>query len=311
MSFSLFRNSVGAIVLAVTALGCSQGNERLEEKARIEGKAQAQADLQAQYDGLEKRVAIAKAEGYATALAELQAQMENLDLLIRKARAEGKAQAEAELQTQMDNIEILLKKARAEARAQAEEEINAGNANLAGKALLMESDLATRHLFYQALKGTYEGDLSTERSKFKVRVTLVPSLPPATYARTRQLEEIAADLSNLYFHAQIVQWNPANKLSAVGCRVENIRPDINKGEIAIASSNCPNLYKLRVVDSEAARSVTDEASPAPSAASVSSATAKAIREGRIGELEEIRGEVHPSTNASIYTLSVKRSQVRE
>ncbi len=284
LSSSLLRTSLSVLVISMFALGCNQGDERLEEKARIEGKAQAQAELQSQLDNLEKRVEIARAEGKAVAQAELQAQVDNLELVIQRARAEGRAQAEAE--------------------------INAGNANLSAKAQLMEADLATRHLFYQALKGTYEGALATERGEFKVRITLVPSLPPATYVRSRQLEEITSDLNNLFFHAQVLQWNPANRLSSVGCRVENIRPDINKGEIAIASSNCPNLYKLRIADPEAERSVRTEENPTPKDPEVSNATATAIRDGKITELAEIRGEVHPTTNASIYTLSVKRSSTR-
>jgi hypothetical protein len=273
---------VGAALagICIAGAGCNQGDERFEEKARIEGKAQAQAELQAQLDNLEKKVEIARAEGKAQAQAELQAQVDNLDLVVQRARAEGRAQAEAE--------------------------INAGNANLAAKAQLMEADLASRHLFYQAVKGTYEGTLPTERGEFRVRITLVPSLPPATYARSRQLEEITSDLNNLYFHAQILQWNPANRLSSVGCRIENIRPDINKGEIAVASSNCPNLYKLRIADPESERAVRTEENPSPKDPEVSGATAASIRDGKITELAEIRGEVHPTTNASIYTLSVKR-----
>lgn len=263
LSSLFFRTSLSVLIVSVLimsmfALGCNQGDERLEEKAKIEGKAQAQAELQAQIDNLEKKVEIAKAEG----------------------------------------------------RAQAEAEISADNTNRAAKAQQMEADLATRHLFYQALKGTYEGALATERGEFRVRITLIPSLPPATYARSRQLEEITSDLNNLYFHAQILEWNPTNRLSAVGCRVENIRPNINKGEIAIASSTCPNLYKLRIVDPEAEHSVTTEENPTPKDSEVSNATAIAIREGKITELSEIRGEKHPTTNASIYTFSVKRSLTR-
>ena len=284
LSSSFKRSCAGAAVLALFTVGCNQGDERLAEKARIEGKEQAKAEMQAQLD--------------------------NQAALLEKARAEGKAVAQAELQAQVENIDLVVQRARAEGRAQAEAEINAGNANLEAKAQLMEADLATRHLFYQALKGTYEGGLATERGEFKVRITLVPSLPPATYARSRQLEEITSDLNNLFFHAQVLQWNPANRLSSVGCRVENIRPDINKGEIAIASSNCPNLYKLKIADPEAERSVTTEENPSPKAPEVASATAAAIRDGKISELAEIRGEVHPTTNASIYRLSVKRASER-
>lgn len=290
LSLSCFRASAAVVALTLFTVGCDQGDERLAEKARIEGKEQAKAEMQAQLD--------------------------NQTVLLEKARAEGKAVAVAGMQAQIENLELVVQRARAEGRAQAEAEINAGNANLAAKAQLMEADLASRQLFYQALKGTYEGALSTERGEFKVRITLVPSLPPTAYSRTRQLEEITSDLNNLFFHAQVLQWNPANRLSSVGCRVENIRPDVNKGEISIASSNCPNLYKLRIVDPEAERSVDDaraartEVQPASKDSEVAKTTALAIREGKISELAEIRGEVHPTTNASIYTLSVKRSSER-
>lgn len=249
MSFSLLRSSVSTVLLTVFALGCNQGDERLEEKAKIEGKALAQAEFQNQLDNMGKKIEIAKAEG----------------------------------------------------RAAAESGITAGNANLAAQAQLMEADLSTRHLFYQALKGTYEGSLSTDRGEFKIRITLVPSLPPIIFNRTRQLEEIASDLNNLFFHAQILQWNPASPQNAVGCRIENVKPDLIKGEISIASLNCPNLYQLRISDPAFANN---------SASQESIATARAIREGKITELLEIRGEIHPTTNASIYTLSVKRFSLR-
>lgn len=287
---SIYRRFVCVVALSAVFIGC-QGDERLAEKARIEGKETAQTELQSQIDNLDKKIAIARAEGKATALAELQAQIDNLELVVQKARAEGRAQAEAE--------------------------INASNSNLSAKAQLMEADLAIRHLFYQALKGSYEGVLATERGEFNIRITLVPSLPPVIHNRVRQLEEITSDLNNLYFHVQVLQWNPSNRLSSVGCRVENIRPDINKGEISITSSNCPNLYRLRIVDpelerpsSEGENPYSETTDPVKRNAQISAATAASIREGRISELPEIRGEVHPTTNASIYKLSVKRSGAR-
>lgn len=281
LSSLLFRRSVGVLALAVFAVGCNQGDERLIEKARIEGKESAKAELQAQLDAKDQLVEKARAEATATAKAELQAQIENIDLLTQKARAEGKAQAEAELAAQ--------------------------NGNLATKAQQMEADLANRHLFYQAARGTYEGSLTTERGEFKVRITLVPSLPPFLGTRTRQLEEIASDINNLYFNAQVVQWNPANRLSSVGCRVENLRPDTNKGELSIAATSCPNLYQLKIADEEVERVSTEATGAKPDGKVLAREVATSIREGRIAEVTEIRGEVHPTTNASIYSLVVKRT----
>lgn len=269
------------LLLASFFVGCDQGNDRLAEKARIEGREQA--------------------------LAEIKAQIDEKDKLIEKARNEGRAVAEAELKAQVDNIDLITQKARAEGRAAAEAELNATNANLAYKAGLMEEDLATRQLFYRAVRGTYEGALSTESGEFKIRITLVPSIPPYVVPRVRQLEEITHDINALYFNAQVVQWNPSNKLSAVGCRVENIRPDIIRGEIQIASKDCPNLYLLKIADVETAKALNQANGKIPSDSELSAAVAESIREGKMSELPEIRGEVHPSTNASIYSLTVKRA----
>lgn len=97
-----------------------------------------------------------------------------------KAKIEGKASAEGDLSARLENQEQLRQQAYREGKAAAEAELAANNANLAAKAHLMEADLATRQLFYQANRGTYEGALATERGEFKLRITLVPSLPPYT-----------------------------------------------------------------------------------------------------------------------------------
>ncbi len=328
------------LILAFSALSVACGDddakERLAEKARIEGRETAKTELQVQLDNLARKIEIARAEGKATAqaelqtqienidlisqkskaegraiaLAELQTQIENLEMIAQKAKAEGRAAAQAELQAQIENIGLIIEKAKEEGRAQAEAEISANNSNLAAKAAKMEADLATRHLFFQAVKGTYEGTFSTEKGLFKVRITLVPSLPPYIVDRTRQLEEVSEDLRRLTFHAQILQWNPNNRLSSVGCRIENIRPDLVKGQIDIASESCPNLYKLNIVDIASSNTALNDESTELSIFEAAAATASAIREGKIRELPEIRGEIHPTTNASIYKLSVKRASSR-
>jgi hypothetical protein len=128
-------------------------------------------------------------------------------------------------------------------------------------------------------------------------MTLVPSLPPYMAKRVRQLDEVSYDLNNLYLNAQVIQWNPKNNLSAVGCRVEQIRPDIFFGEINIASENCPNLYLLKISRKQV--SVNDDVK--------SKVLAQDIRDGRLVQVDEIKGEVQPSTNSAIYELNVKRT----
>jgi len=203
-----------------------------------------------------------------------------------------------------DGQDAMKEKAALEGAAAAEQQVQAENANLTGKAREMETDLAMRHRFYQAVKGSYEGELETGQGTYRIRLTLVPSLPPYKAPRIRQLSEIASDLNNLYFNAQVVQWNPANALSAVGCRISGIRPDLVNGEITIASESCPNLYSLRIA----------EGLTHPSQASalrlseLSSSLALQITEGKLGRIDNIAGEVHPSTNAAIYRFVVARPQ---
>lgn len=237
---------LGVVLTVIIVSGCNQGDERLAEKARIEGRETAQAELQAQLDHMQQ--------------------------LMEKARAEGRAQAEAQLRAQNDNLMV---------RSQE-----------------MEQDLSTRHRFYQSVKGTYEGVLQTESGEYRVKLTLVPSLPPYTGSnRVRQLDEIVADLNNLYFSAQVIQWNSRNSLSAVGCRVEHIRPDIATGEISIASESCPNLYSIKISAVDLA-----ESKSAPGSVTLASL----IREGKATQVTSIQGEVHPTTNASVYTFSATR-----
>jgi len=206
-----------------------------------------------------------------------------------------------------DGNERLEEKAKIEGTAGANAELNAQNTNLMQKAKEMEDDLATRDRFYQAAQGTYEGVLKTDEGKFKIKITLVSSLPPYAVPRTRQLEEISSDLNNLYFNAQVVQWNTANKLSAVGCRIENVRPDILSGTIAIASENCPNFYSLKIADQGVVQDL-ENGMALRTDGQESVVLASSIRMGRADKVAALRGEMHPTTNATVYEFLVKKTE---
>jgi hypothetical protein len=181
---------------------------------------------------------------------------------------------------------------------EAQQQIAADNANRTQKAKGMESDLETRHRFYQATRGVYEGVFQTESGEFNIRLTLVPSLPPFDSDRVRTLEEIASDLSNLHFNVQVVQWNPASKLSAVGCRIENVHPDLRNGQIEIAAESCPNFYLLKL---------SDGALRDPYAGK-SGDLSRQILGGGVKSVERIVGRIQPTTNASTYEFSAVRVQ---
>lgn len=162
------------------------------------------------------------------------------------------------------------------------------NGNLAQKAEDMEKDLARRHRFYQAIKGVYEGTISTSSGTFNIRVTLSPSLPPIYTNRVRQLDEIASDLNNLMLNTQVVQWDPNSAESAVGCRVSNIRPNIERGELVISSESCPNLYSIAIADRGEGSTLS---------------LAKSILSGNAFDVDSLRGQIQPSTNATIYRFT--------
>jgi hypothetical protein len=188
---------------------------------------------------------------------------------------------------------------------QSQKQIELENQNRIQRALEMEGDLANRHRFYQGVRGIYEGAFQAENTTYRVRLTLIPSVPPYPNGRTRTLEEISYDLSNLHFSVQIVQWNPAHPMSAVGCRVEGVRPDLATGEMSIASENCPNVYMLSLSDPAGARMGSGESSDSK-VDQTSRQVASSLLEGKQTAAEAIVGKIQPTTNAAIYSFSATR-----
>lgn len=185
-------------------------------------------------------------------------------------------------------------------RAKAEQEAgnDVENKNLAQKAQKMESDLADRHYFYSAVEGQYQGTVDVNGIAFNIKLNIVKSLPIYPGDRVRQLSEIENDLNNLYFHVQIIQWSAEDLNTAVGCRVSQIRPDMVKGALVIASSECANLYTISLSDlvSERMGGVHEKAKN----------VAEKIRQKQIALVDSLVGTIQPSSNASTYTFSVNR-----
>jgi hypothetical protein len=188
---------------------------------------------------------------------------------------------------------------------QAGQQVEAENQNRIKRASEMEADLGTRHRFYQGVRGIYEGTFETDSGTFNLRLTLIPSVPPYLSQRTRTVEEITYDLSNLHFSVQIVQWNPAHPLSAVGCRIEGVHPDLSSGEINIASENCPNVYQLKLTDSLGAKKENGKGL-VPSSGRASEQVAESLLQGKLNHAEAIVGQIQPTTTAAIYYFTAER-----
>ncbi|HPI39421.1 MAG TPA: hypothetical protein PLJ21_01370 [Pseudobdellovibrionaceae bacterium] len=174
----------------------------------------------------------------------------------------------------------------------------AGQEALNEKAHEMEVDLANRQNFYGAIEGQYQGTTQVGDQTYNIKFTFARSVPPFSGQRIRQLSEIEADLNNLSFYIQVVQWHPDDLTSAVGCRVSQIRPDMQKGEMIIASSDCPNLYAVLLNDitSDNLRTARDK----------SKNLADKISNHEIQNIDSLVGTIQPSANANVFSFSVKK-----
>lgn len=108
----------------------------------------------------------------------------------------------------------------------------------------LEADLAQRQLYYQALTGEFEGTVKTDGGDFSVRINLVPKVPAYKPSRVRTVEEVTSDLIDLGFKIQVVQWNPLNESTAMGCVFEEIKPNLEEGAIYAIADSCPSFFSL-------------------------------------------------------------------
>lgn len=177
-------------------------------------------------------------------------------------------------------------------------------ANKAGQDLLnekareMEAELTERQKFYGAIEGQYKGTAQVGGQSFHIKFTFARSVPPYFGSRVRQLSEIEADLNNLSFFVQIVQWHPEDISSAVGCRVALIRPEMLKGEIVISSPDCPNLYRVFLSEQ------VSENSQVPHEGA--KAIAERLRNHEIQSVDSLMGSIEPTSNANTFHFSVKK-----
>lgn len=185
-------------------------------------------------------------------------------------------------------------------RAKAEEEANRDveNKNLAEKAQKMEADLALRHYYYSAIEGEYQGTVRIGTESYNLKMTLSRSIPPYIGSRVRELGEIEADLNNLYFNIQAVQWHPSGEETSVGCPSTGIRPNMNDGTLFAFSNDCQSLYTVMLspTANQTAKTRNEQAK----------ALAAKIQKMSLSEVEFLVGTIQPSSIALKYNFSVKK-----
>jgi hypothetical protein len=179
---------------------------------------------------------------------------------------------------------------------QTKEEINAQNQNLEVWAAKLTGDLDKRRAFISAVEGEFEGEFLVKESTYMIRLLITPTIPDYDVDRTRTLAELEYELQNLNLNIQIMQWNPNTQLSAVGCILENIKPDLKKGILNLISENCSNTYQLLL--SEDVNDIDMYVA--------SQNIASLIKEGRINYIQNFNGKLRSSTNAATYNFSLDR-----
>jgi len=185
---------------------------------------------------------------------------------------------------------------------QTKEEISAQNQNLQEWAEKLEVDLDKRRTFINAVEGEFEGSFSVKETNYMIRLLITPTIPDYDVDRTRTLAELEYELQNLNLNIQIIQWNPESQLSAVGCVLQNIKPDLKKGIMNLISEGCSNTYQLFLSDEpNDGEDIEDQ-----DILMQSRDIASQIMNGAINYIQDFKGKLRSSTNAMIYNFSLTR-----
>jgi len=198
-----------------------------------------------------------------------------------------------------------------EGEESARKQVGVENENIRKWSSEMEQDLERRQRFFTALKGTFEGVLKSGNQEFRMRVKLFPSIPPYQSDRVRRIDEVTFDLVNLYFNIQVLYWDSTDNLASAGCRFENVRPDLENGQINLASENCPNFFSFNITDiplnEETNVEEQDISGVLKSALDGDSRRlAGEILDAKTSRTNNIVGEMQGTINSAVYLFSLKR-----
>ncbi len=191
-------------------------------------------------------------------------------------------------------------------------ELQVENGNLERKAQTLESDLRRKQNFFIALEGTFEGNLPVGDKEFKTRITLIPSLPIYNSNRVRTLEEITADLNNLFFTVQATHWNSKGSAVASGCIFSQARPDFLNGQTIATGENCANVYRISMYESNPKEdALLDEVSIEslnnfPEILAHSQNLSIKVLNKELNRIDQIHVVIQPTLVAKTFTTVLKR-----
>lgn len=211
-------------------------------------------------------------------------------------RLKEKAKMEAEVSTDQE-IEA--------GKQIAEEGLKAENENIAKWSGELEEDLQTRQRFFRAIQGTFEGEIKSGQTTYVMRLKLVPSIPPYSVNRTRTLEEIRFELLNLYFKVLVQRWKKGKPATSVGCRFEEIRPDMERGQVNLASEDCANFYSVNIAGPDVGSAGVEKILTAALSGQSAELSAMVLNDEE-DSIDTLVGEINQTLNSTVLKFLLKR-----
>lgn len=207
--------------------------------------------------------------------------------------------------------EGLNNRAAIEGKASSDAGIQAQNANLVTRSTEMETDLERRRRFIDSVAGTYEGTISDGHgNETSTRIIINSSFPRSPDSqRTRSIEELTYELSNLHLNVQVVEWSTVSENSEVafGCVFEQVRPNIVDGVIHLMSQECKMSYQLFATELGANAQL-----PSSSAVNTdfSRGLAAAVVGGRLTEISAFVGRKQSNLSSQRFPLRVRKIAIQ-
>ena len=187
-------------------------------------------------------------------------------------------------------------------------ETQQANEVVAERARIMELDLARRQRFCQSAAGDFEGDFSIDGKPYAIRVLLTPTVFPVDTPRSRLPEEIARDLNDLAFDIHVVQWNKNLPDSSWGCSAENIRGNIENGQIhVVVEEPCTFSYSFAIAaDDDDLENVSLKDRVLTFMRGRSTILASDLLSGKSDSVDEIVGVIRPSLRPAQFYFRAPR-----
>jgi hypothetical protein len=184
-------------------------------------------------------------------------------------------------------------------REKAEIEADAGQNQIDKKAQEMEERLARQQRFFQGVAGEFTGSWRGSDMTFHVKFIITPSLPAYDGSRTRSMDEITFDLTNLTLAIEeTTSWKRRDS-SSTGCNYALLKPRTDSGFIHATNGECPVSFTLSVLESGSEK--------AKDVSKIRERASRKLLDGEIDRIDSFRVEMRSIHRPGVEVFTVTRS----